>query len=243
MSEHIHLCNDKEGAKEYTLSDAKEYVICTGSEYAERGEIIQVLKFFVHEDFDTQELSYDIGAIAVAQDIQFNSRTLPAKLPEGDLEASSAKLEQYEESKLECQAYGWGDTSARSFSSLMGVNLHLAIVDDCYKKLTEMEAGTISADIQLCTLEAEEQIDTCQGDSGGPLTCVGVVWGLVSWGEGCARPGNPGVYSRADVAKKWLEKVVYTIPLDRSSATRNYLISPDLKISIILILSSFTLFA
>ena len=43
--------------------------------------------------------------------------------------------------------------------------------------------------------------DTCQGDSGGPMfgkTSTGAlrVVGTTSFGEGCARPGRPGVYGR-----------------------------------------------
>ena len=40
--------------------------------------------------------------------------------------------------------------------------------------------------------------DTCQSDSGGPLYDkeANAVVGIVSWGNGCARPGYPGVYSR-----------------------------------------------
>ncbi|MGK8522917.1 S1 family peptidase [Nocardia asteroides] len=38
--------------------------------------------------------------------------------------------------------------------------------------------------------------DTTQYDSGGPLLVDGRLAGLTSWGEGTARPGFPGVYTR-----------------------------------------------
>lgn len=53
----------------------------------------------------------------------------------------------------------------------------------------------------LCAGFAGGGFDTCFGDSGGPLLAVTpageyVQIGITSWGEGCARPGRPGVYGR-----------------------------------------------
>src|SRR3954452_13977568 len=67
------------------------------------------------------------------------------------------------------------------------------------------------AQTMLCAGYSQGGVDTCQGDSGGPLfgrNAAGdlKVVGATSFGEGCARPGKPGVYARvADSAlREWI---------------------------------------
>ncbi|MDJ0384318.1 serine protease [Streptomyces sp. G-G2] len=53
---------------------------------------------------------------------------------------------------------------------------------------------------EICAGFDQGGVDTCQGDSGGPMfrrddAGAWIQVGIVSWGQGCAEPGYPGVYS------------------------------------------------
>ena len=59
---------------------------------------------------------------------------------------------------------------------------------------------------QICAAFPAGGKDTCQGDSGGPLVIAGRQAGIVSWGNGCARKGYPGVYTEVAAFRDWVVK-------------------------------------
>ena len=92
---------------------------------------------------------------------------------------------------------GWGDTEGPPPSQLQAATVQ--IIDD----------GTCGADYgadfdrntMICAGFQSGGVDTCAGDSGGPLQAPLAAGGyrlvgITSWGEGCADPGAPGVYTR-----------------------------------------------
>ena len=66
--------------------------------------------------------------------------------------------------------------------------------------------------------------DTCNGDSGGPMTVERgtarasnrVLVGVVSWGQGCAQAGIPGVYTLVSAFAPWIATAKATAPVGKN---------------------------
>lgn len=104
---------------------------------------------------------------------------------------------------------GWGADKEGGEQQQKMLKATVPFVDDetCKGAYAELIPGE-----ELCAgLMDEGGVDSCQGDSGGPMfrkTEAGefIQVGIVSWGEGCARKGKPGVYTEvsnfaADIKK------------------------------------------
>ncbi|CAL1533932.1 unnamed protein product, partial [Lymnaea stagnalis] len=65
---------------------------------------------------------------------------------------------------------------------------------------------------QLCAGSTSGGVDACGGDAGGPLFCLEgatntwVAVGVISYGEGCARPEYPGVYVKINAYYDWIQE-------------------------------------
>jgi Trypsin len=67
--------------------------------------------------------------------------------------------------------------------------------------------GSIDESIMFCA--GDSQYDSCIGDSGGPIiTSSGEQVGIVSFGDGCAKEGKPGVYSRVSYVLPWIQETI-----------------------------------
>ncbi|WP_327694210.1 S1 family peptidase [Streptomyces sp. NBC_00459] len=101
---------------------------------------------------------------------------------------------------------GWGDTTENAGAGTTKLlKATVPYVSDAGCKL-HYGKRLVPGD-ELCAGYLAGGVDTCQGDSGGPMfrkddTGAWIQVGIVSWGDGCARPGVPGVYSQVSTFAK-----------------------------------------
>jgi trypsin len=89
--------------------------------------------------------------------------------------------------------YGWGETEGTGPANTFQ-KVAVPVLGDAYCQDAYASEG-YTADGEICAGYEEGGKDSCQGDSGGPLVLNGRLFGVVSWGVGCADAGNPGVYA------------------------------------------------
>ena len=162
-------------------------------------ETFKVKRVIVHPKFDDNTLDYDYALMQLSGDSKYRPIDLnkvEIAVPEGA-------------DKFMVWTSGWGTTSEGSYdlpNILQKVEVPLVSQAAC--NTADVYNGQIT-DRMLCAGLPEGGKDSCQGDSGGPLftqqangdfTLVGVV----SWGEGCARPDKYGVYSKVNVMVDWI---------------------------------------
>ncbi|XP_038590851.1 plasminogen activator, urokinase b isoform X2 [Micropterus salmoides] len=70
--------------------------------------------------------------------------------------------------------------------------------------------GNMITDNMFCAGRPDWSQDACEGDSGGPLVCEVdnrlFQFGVISWGDGCAKEFRPGVYTRVTNYNGWIEE-------------------------------------
>ncbi|KAK7930789.1 hypothetical protein WMY93_007184 [Mugilogobius chulae] len=110
----------------------------------------------------------------------------------------------------QCSVAGYGreNEHAWTYSNVLKEGrVNLLSQSECRKK--NFYGDSITGNM-LCAANPNWSTDSCKGDSGGPLVCeVGgrmFLFGVVSWGDGCAQKNKPGVYTRVTNYNKWIAK-------------------------------------
>ncbi|MDT8286447.1 MAG: serine protease [Elusimicrobiales bacterium] len=148
-------------------------------------------KVITHPGWNSNTMENDFALVKLSGDSSFE----PIKLNSREIGGS-----------VNFVTAGWGTTSESGSlaKNLMKVTVPFIDQATCEAAYPGNVTGTM-----ICAGYKEGGKDSCQGDSGGPLMMgygsSRVLVGVVSWGYGCARPNQPGVYAKVNSAFDWIE--------------------------------------
>lgn len=181
-------------------SSARMIQVYGNSNELERGgTVFPVDRIVVHEGYDEDTQENDIALIHVTR--RYSGDVLRHVAPTDFAHLAAAGTLGV--------VVGWGLSreGLEAHNSMRGATVQVVSNQTCNGLASY--AGTV-ADSMLCAGFPEGVRDSCQGDSGAPLV-VGdgkgnrLLIGVVSWGEGCARPLKFGVYTRTSAYVDWIK--------------------------------------
>ncbi|KAA2258555.1 serine protease [Solihabitans fulvus] len=149
---------------------------------ARDGASVLVDRTWVHPDFRDAMAGADVAVLTLAQPV--SARPVPL--------VGAGDGASYQPG-TEATVLGWGRTGEYRDPSPTLREVRVPIMPDTECARDE---DTYAPDSMTCAGLPDGGKDACDGDSGGPMTVGGRLAGVVSWGDGCARRGKPGVYVR-----------------------------------------------
>lgn len=111
---------------------------------------------------------------------------------------------------------GWGATREGGPQSRYLMKANVPFIDDaqCAQAYSQINNAP---DEMICAGQwTTGGVDACQGDSAGPMfrrdaTGAWIQVGITSWGIGCARPRNPGVYGEVAAFAEDIEEAAASL--------------------------------
>lgn len=165
----------------------------------------------IHPNYDSKKLINDIGLIFLDARETLDHLDLIVPI---SINRDHNVPETLEHPNLEIM--GWGNLTslgAVKFDRFLNSKVPLLTLAEC-RKSSMFNASTLP-DSALCAGDLiKGGLDTCQGDSGGPAVTQlpngqTTLVGIVSYGDGCALPGKPGVYTRVSSYSNWIESEIH----------------------------------
>lgn len=168
------------------------------------GQVLDVEDVIIHPEYDSTTSANDIALVRLA----------PYQLRSGarvrTISPYAISLAQSRQLSGPGLVSGFGATEEDGRSSPQLMMAEVPFVDNETCNQPESYGGAI-LDTMVCAGGNER--DSCQGDSGGPLVSGDPqrgfnLVGVVSFGEGCARPLKYGVYTRVASFGDWIRGAV-----------------------------------
>nr|XP_020457521.1 urokinase-type plasminogen activator-like [Monopterus albus] len=169
----------------------------------EREQRFQVEKLIIHQKFNDSNFDNDIALLKIRSRAG-GCAVRSASVRTVCLPPFRTQLPP----KFQCSIAGYGKerNGAWQFSQrLKQAEVRLLSQTDCRSKL---HYGDQITENMICAGSPDWSTDACKGDSGGPMVCElsgrMFLFGVVSWGDGCAKKNKPGVYTQVTNYNKWI---------------------------------------
>uniref|UniRef100_A0AC11E8T7 Uncharacterized protein n=1 Tax=Ovis aries TaxID=9940 RepID=A0AC11E8T7_SHEEP len=169
--------------------------------------LLPISRVIPHPHYYMVENGADIALLQLEEPVSISRHVQPVTLPPAS---------ETFPPESQCWVTGWGDVdNGRPLPPpypLKQVKVPIVENSVCDWKYhsglsTDYSVPIVQED-NLCAGDGGR--DSCQGDSGGPLVCkVNGTWlqaGVVSWGDGCAKPNRPGIYTRITSYLDWIHQ-------------------------------------
>uniref|UniRef100_A0A1I8P7E4 Peptidase S1 domain-containing protein n=1 Tax=Stomoxys calcitrans TaxID=35570 RepID=A0A1I8P7E4_STOCA len=175
-----------------------EFRVVAGSNFrtGADGVMVPVKEIIMHESYDPKVTNNDIALLILSLPLPLNGFSI----------RPIALIDTAPMTGVETTITGWGALTEGGPSPH---HLHVVKVPVVSQALCNEDYEGRITEAMLCAGHRDKGgKDACQGDSGGPLAIRNQLAGVVSWGEGCARPGFPGIYANVWHLRQWvLDKV------------------------------------
>ncbi|TKS85515.1 Urokinase-type plasminogen activator [Collichthys lucidus] len=172
-------------------------------EDAEKEQRFTVEKLIIHQEYKDGNFNHDIALLKIRN-----------KNGECATKSASARtvclppLHTQLPAGFQCSIAGFGMERHMAWhfsNNLKQTNVKLISQADCK---SESYYGDLITKNMFCAGSPDWSTDACSGDSGGPLVCEVsgrmFLFGVVSWGDGCARKNKPGVYTQVTNYNEWI---------------------------------------
>uniref|UniRef100_A0A3B3VWM8 trypsin n=1 Tax=Poecilia latipinna TaxID=48699 RepID=A0A3B3VWM8_9TELE len=165
----------------------------------DREQTFSVEKLIIHQKYNPSNYDNDIALLKIS-----NTNG------QGALKTASVRtvclppLNTYLPVGVTCSIAGYGKENSGNETPI-SATVRLLSSTNC--KVEESYRALLT-DNMMCAASPDWSTDSCKGDSGGPLVCQAsgrmFLFGVVSWGEGCASENKPGVYTKVTHYNDWI---------------------------------------
>ncbi|XP_078264707.1 uncharacterized protein LOC144598439 [Rhinoraja longicauda] len=202
-----HCTNDKEAEDLQVV--AGDHVLNEDEDTEQKRNVLEKIQ---HKNYNPQTINNDIAMLKLDAPITLDDYVVPICLPEPGFVVRELRQIKYS------TVSGWGKQweAGLQANTLQTLQVPMVWPSECRHTTNYNITNNM-----FCAGYKEANKDTCKGDSGGPhVTNYKGTWfltGIVSWGEGCARAGKYGIYTKVHKYFSWIEQLL-NAPSPRVSA-------------------------